>query len=86
MADDEAPPDEGLDPNDLGEPIAELALLEEVPSSGFVGRLINVLRRRSLSSQLATLGWTGLGEVFTEFLKMIMSSFGSTSRNEGAAD
>lgn len=77
---------EDLDEADLGEPIRELAELEEVPSSGFVGRLFNLLRRRDLGSQLATLGWTGMGAVFVEFLKVIFSVFETKTPDSGGSD
>ena len=75
-----------LDEDDLGEPIHELAELEEVPSSGFVTRLFNLLRRRDLGSQLATLGWTGLGTVFIEFLKVIFAVFETNTPDREGSD
>lgn len=77
MADeDEARAD--FDTEDLGEPIAELRELEEIPDRGFVGRLMNSLRRRDLSSQVATLSWNGLGAVLLEFLKIMFAGFSTT--------
>ncbi len=78
---DESPPPEG-DPDDLGEPIAELRELEEIPSEGFVGRLMNTLRRRDLSSQLATLSWSGLAAVAMEFLQILFSAFSTNGEGE----
>lgn len=76
------------DVDDLGEPIRELATLEleEVPSSGFIMRLFNVLGRRNLTSQLAVLSWTGLGTVFLEFLKVVFSAFDTNTQDRGGAD
>ena len=70
---DEAGTEEGLE--DLGDPIAELRGFEELPSPGFQGRVVRSLRRRDLSSQLVTLSWTGLGQVFLELLNMVFSLF-----------
>lgn len=78
--------DQGSDPGadeDLGEPIAELRGFEEAPSVGFLGRVVRSLRRRSLGSQLATLSWTAMGEVFLEFLKLIHSMFQSGRTDQG---
>ena len=85
MTDDQEPVLEGLDLEDLGEPIEELRALEEIPSAGFVSRLLNALQRRDLSSQIATLGWTGLGTVFVEFLRMLYSIFDSNPRDGGSS-
>ena len=81
MADsDGVPPD--VD-EDLGEPIAELSGYEERPSGGFLGRVVRSLQRRTLGSQLATLTWTAMGEVFLEFLKVIHSLFQSGRPDQG---
>lgn len=80
-------PDEVVgDDADLGEPIAELRDLEEVPSAGFLGRLRNSLRRRALGAQVATLSWTGLATVVVEFIRVIFSIFETNQRDEGGAD
>ena len=79
-------PDDLIDDADLGEPIEELRLLEEVPSSGFVSRLRNALRRRALGSQVATFGWTGLSTVMLEFFRMIFSILDTQPQDEGGAD
>ena len=82
MADDEAR-DDGLDPadeladEDLGEPIAELRDYAEAPSPAFLSRVLGSVRRRSLTSHLATLGWSALGQVLLSFLEMIYSLFAS---------
>ena len=73
------------DLDDLGEPIAELRDLEEVPGRGFAARVMNTLRRRDLGSQLATLGWTGLAAVLLEFLQIVFSGF-STNDERGEAE
>ena len=84
MADDDAPDLDDL--TDLGEPIAELRELRDEPPSGFVARLLDRLRRRDLSRQLTTLGWTGFAAVFVEFLKVIFSVFETSSRDEGGPE
>jgi hypothetical protein len=81
MADDATEDDE-----DLGEPIAELSELREDPSPGFITRILGALRRRNLGSQLATFGWTGLGAVFVEFVKIIFSVFETDTDTRGGAD
>ncbi|NNF13435.1 MAG: hypothetical protein HKN72_09435 [Gemmatimonadetes bacterium] len=81
MADEPAP-----DLEDLGEPIAELRELSHEPPPGFVARLLDRLRRRDLSRQLTTLGWTGFGAVFVEFLKLVFSAFEPSPRDEGGPE
>lgn len=81
MADDDAP-----DLDDLGEPIAELRELRDEPPSGFVARLLDRLRRRDLSRQLTTLGWTGFAAVLVEFLKLMFSMFETSPRDEGGPE
>ena len=66
-------PTEDLGPEEMGEPIQELRELEVEVSSGFLGRLINSLRRRSLVNQLATMAWTGMGEAIVEFMRMLFA-------------
>jgi len=83
MADENDVPPEELE--DLGEPIAELRTLAEEPTPGFVFRLVNSLRRRDLSSQLATLSWIGLGAVLVEFIRMIFS-FLDNPQDRGGSD
>lgn len=58
---------------DPGEPIAELADFREQASGDLLGRIRRSLQRRSLSSQLMTLSWGGVGEVFQELLELIYS-------------
>jgi len=81
VADDDAP-----DLDDLGEPIAELRELRDEPPSGFVARLLDRLRRRDLSRQLTTLGWTGFAAVLVEFLKLMFSMFETSPRDEGGPE
>lgn len=66
--DDQSPVDE-----DLGEPIAELAGMEEPVSKGFLGRILGKLQRRSLIGHLATMAWTASALAFFEFLEMVFS-------------
>ncbi|MEM7417788.1 MAG: hypothetical protein AAF389_20025 [Gemmatimonadota bacterium] len=85
MADDHVdPPVEEVD--DLGEPIEALRNYTVEPSSSFLVRLRNRLRRRDLSSQVATLSWTGLGTVVLEFFRMIFSIVDPDERGEGETD
>ena len=74
------------DDTDLGEPIEELRLLEELPSVSFVARLRNSLQRRALGSQMVTLSWTGLATVMLEFFRMMFSAIEPDQRDEGGAD
>lgn len=85
MTDEQEVPDDA-DLNDLGEPIAELRDLGEDPRAGFVGRLLNSLRRRDLSSQLVTLSWNGLGAVLLEFMQAIFSVLDTNPRDQGGQD
>ena len=63
------------DPEDLGEPIAELNGYEEDVSRGFIGRVLGTLHRRSLIGQVATMAWTASAQAILEFLGMIFSLF-----------
>ena len=73
-------------PDDLGEPIEALRDLAVDPSDGFLGRLRNSLRRRDLSSQVATLSWTGLGTVVLEFFRVIFAILEPPPEEEGDQD
>ena len=87
MADEQDRRDDGGGaPEDLGAPIEELRLLDEAPSSGFLGRLLGSLRRRDLSSQLVTLSWDGLTAVLLEYLNVIFSAFDPSARKKGGSD
>ena len=86
MADEHIPPDDDLDLEDLGQPIEELRTLEELPSSGFLSQLLNLVRRRDLNSQLVTLSWSGLGTVVLEYTRMLFSIFDSSPHDRGDSD
>ena len=75
--------DDALLDEDLGDPIAELRDLQEPVSAGFMGRVVRSLRRRSLGSQLATLSWTAMGEVFLEFIKVIHTLLQPRNSDQG---
>lgn len=80
------PLEEGQDHENLGEPIAELKGLEEEVPSGFLGRVLSALHRRSLVGQMATMAWTASAQALFEFLGMIFSIFepgDSTEEKEG---
>lgn len=81
MADNDGFPPEADE--DLGEPIAELQGYAEAAPVGLFGRIVRSLQRRALGSQVATLSWTAMGEVFMEFLKMIHSMFQSGRTDQG---
>ena len=74
------------DEEDLGEPIEELRDFEEEVPTGFFARILSSLRRRRLGSEFATLGWSGLAEVFLEFLRIIHSLFQASGTEEGETD
>ncbi len=80
-------PMEGVqDHEDLGEPIAELKVMEEEASGGFLGRVLSALHRRSLVGHMATMAWTASAQALFEFLGMIFSVFepgDSTKEKEG---
>ncbi len=73
-------------PDDLGDPIEELALLDDEPAPGFLGRLLGRLRRRELGAQLTAFGWSGLAEVVIEFIRMVASLFETRPRDQGGSD
>ncbi len=81
MASDRA--DSGVD--DLGDPIEELRDYEVEAPDGFVEHLRHALQRRSLGSQVATLGWAGLGTVAIEFFRMLFSFFDAGGRDSGGS-
>ena len=56
---------------ELGRPIAELLDLDVDPDPGLVRRVLGSIRRRDLTSQLATLWWSGVAEMFSEILQLI---------------
>ena len=71
---------------DLGEPIAELRQLAEAPSAGFLGRVRASLRRREIGSHLVSLGWSGLGTVVLEFVRMIHALFQDKPNDRGGSN
>jgi len=77
--------DEGLEVEDLGEPIAELSSFEEDVSGTFLSRILSALHRRSLVGQVATMAWSASAQAFLEFLAMIFSFFdsGESNKKEG---
>ena len=84
MADDSA--EELLSDEDLGEPIEALRGFDEDVGLGFVDRVVRSLRRRTLSSHVATLIWSGTGEAVREFLELIYSLFGPHDRGRGDSE
>ena len=81
----------GVGPNasrdeDLGPPIAELATMREPAPDGFVGRVVGSIRRRDLTSELATLWWTGLGEVFVEIIRLVSGLVRTSDHREGGTE
>ncbi len=86
MADETETPFEDGSLEDMGDPIAELHDFEEPASAGFLGRVVGSLRRRKLGSEMATLSWSGFGQVFLEFMKMVQSLFPSPGPDEGETD
>ena len=71
---------------DLGEPIEALRDYEDAGDLGLVERVVRSLRRRTLSSHLATLWWSAMGQAFLEFLEIINSLFGSPDGDRGDSD
>jgi hypothetical protein len=78
-------PDTGI-AEDLGEPVRELRELEEEVSSGFLGRVLSSLRRRSLTSHIATFSWFALGLAVMEFLRLAFSVFETDEPTNGGSD
>ena len=72
-----------LSEEEMGDPVEELRLLAETPSSGFLTRFRNTLWRRDLGSKIVGFGWGGLSAVFMEFLEIVFSVFDTTNRDEG---
>ena len=85
MADERTQPEpqEDVDP---GEPLSELLELREPVSESFLGRVVSALRRRSLTSHLATLSWTVAGAAFIEVLRVFFSLLNPGRPNEGGSD
>lgn len=78
--------EELLSEEDLGEPIEALRGYDEDVGLGFVDRVLGSLRRRTLSSHVATLIWSGTGEAVREFLELIYSLFGPHNQGRGDSD
>jgi hypothetical protein len=74
----------GSPEQDLGDPIAELATLQEVPPERFAQRVIGSVRRRQLTSDLLGLWWTGLGQALMEIIRLTMGLLGIGEHTEGS--
>lgn len=61
------------DPEDLGEPIEELRLLDEDPPEGFLGRVRGNIQRRLFAGHVVDFGLRPLGEMLLEYVVMIVS-------------
>jgi hypothetical protein len=64
------------DEHELGEPIMELAELDQPPPLSFLESTRVRIERRRLSSQFTSLAWYGLAIVALEFVEMIASLVG----------
>ncbi len=68
--------------DDLGLPIAELLDFEVEPDPGLVSRVVGSIRRRDLTSQFATLWWSGVAEMFLEIVRLIGGLIGTYPATE----
>jgi hypothetical protein len=81
---DDANGDAASPDQDLGEPIAELAALQEAVPERFAQRIIGAVRRRQLTSEFVGLWWTGLGRALLEFIGLAMGLIGIGEQADGS--
>lgn len=74
----------GSPEQDLGEPIVELATLQELPPERFAQRVIGSLRRRQLTSDFLWLWWTGLAQALLEIIRLAMGLIGIGEQTDGS--
>ena len=74
------------EPEDLGDPIAELRLLDEAPPEGFLPRVRNSIQRRVFAGQVVDFGLRPLGEFFMEYVVMLVSAFAPASSASRRSD
>ena len=86
MIEERTEPEGTEDPGDLGEPVTELRELEVAITAGFLSRVLNGLRRRSLANHLSAMIWAGGAQAFLEFLKMAFSMLDSGKPPKGGSD
>ncbi len=67
---------------EMGAPIAELADPSEAPSHGFLRRIRNSIDRRRLGSDLSELGWSGVLQVFLQYLDVAFQSIAGSAEQE----
>lgn len=86
MNDDQGPPphhDGAADPDDTGEPIAELAMLAETPSQGFLGRIRNSIERRMFASDAIDFSLMAMFRTFMDYLTAMIDAVASMGHEKG---
>ena len=78
--------DETREPEDLGEPIDELRLLDEDPPEGFLGRVRGNIQRRLFAGHVIDFGLRPLGEILLQYLVMIVSVFSTEKPTDERSD
>lgn len=70
---------------DPGEPIQELADLEETPTPGFFQRLVDSIERRLLGADLIDLARRAVREFFHAYWNLVMSLLKGDEKDDGGA-
>jgi hypothetical protein len=76
-------PDDGVPPDDVGEPIDALRRLAEQPSPGFVDRVGRSIERRSFTSHLVSLTWHLPRLIVLEFVEIVFHFLGPRGNDGG---
>lgn len=69
---------------ELGPPVAELAMLTEEPTEGFLARVKSAIERRRLGSHATSLAWHGVILVALELVAALFSSSRTPAREDDA--
>lgn len=70
---------------DPGEPIRELAELEDAAAPGFFQQLINRIDRRLLGGDMIELGWQAIREFFFAYWSLLVSIVAPGEKDDGGA-
>ena len=80
---DEAPDTNNQTPDDEGEPVTALALIDLEPSHGFWTRVRRKIDRRIATAHMVSFSWNLPKVVFLEFLHVAFSLFSPAKDRKG---
>lgn len=88
MAEQPGAPHGGAEADDIdpGEPVAQLAELGQVPTSGFLAGIRRRIQRRYLVADASELSWSGVSFLLLEFMKVFFQLFQPARDAEGDRD